>query len=672
MTHADRKGREGSAAARRAPIVPTAFAAIALTALTVFGAALPVAAQSRPLPGPLPVPRLIRQAIDNETRSPDGHPGKHYWTNYTRYRIEAELDPETAELRGRETVVYENRSRGELPALFFNLYQNLHAPGAVRNEPVEVTGGVHLERVAVQGVELPDGIVGRRAGYQVQGTVMALRLPEPLEKGDTVAVEIEWSVTLPQNGAGRMGHSEHEVYFVGYWFPKAAVFDDIRGWDAENYMGNAEFYDGFGDYEVALTVPEGWTVMGTGELLNPAMVYTPTVLERLRAAAEADTVVAVVTRRDRREGAVTVPGVDGKLVYRFRATNVRDFAWTASNVQRWDATSAVVPDRDGDGREDRVLIHSFWRDDRAPLWSKQAAFAKHAIEHHSRYTGIPYPWPHMTSVEGADIIGGGMEFPMLTLIGPYNGRTSEDLYNVTAHELAHMWVPMIVATNERRYAWMDEGSTTFLEDQARPDLRPGENADSIEAANYVRIARLELEAPMMTHGDYYPPGPAYGTASYSKPATLLVTLRALLGEDVFMRAYREFLRDWAYKHPTPWDFFNTFERVSGRDLDWFWVSWYFHTWALDQAVAEVRSAADGGHVVVIEDRGWAPMPAHVRIWTKGGVRDEEIPVDRWLEGRTRVEIVVPAEAGEVEKVEIDPEGRFPDLDRGNNRWRAGD
>lgn len=629
-------------------------------------------APNRPIPGPLVAPSFFRDAIDSRTRSAEGSPGRDYWQNHASYQIAATLDPVTGWVEGEELIVYENRSPEALPLVVLNLYQNIHVEGAARSEPLEITGGIILGGVEIDGVPVETRVQGRGAGYQVEGTVMVIRLPDVLEPGGSVEISLDWRVLLPQNGAGRMGHSEREMYFVAYWFPKMAVFDDLRGWDAEDYLGGAEFYDGFGDYDVTLRVPEGWTAMGTGTLMNPDEVLTEQVRNGLQVAATSDTIVHLITRADRRNGVATPSAASPEgLEYRFTASNVRDFTWTASNVQLWDATSAVVSDRDLDGAPDRVLIHSFWRDDRAPKWASQALYGKHAIEHHSEFTGMAYPWPHMTSVEGADIIGGGMEFPMLTLIGPYNSGSAEDLYNVTAHELAHMWVPMIVGSNERRYAWMDEGSTTFLEDQSRPHYWPGVNADSIESANYVQVAALGLEGAIMTHGDYYEPGPGYGTASYPKPATVLVMLRDMLGEEVFLEGYRSFLAEWSHKHPSPWDLFNTFERVSGKDLDWFWQSWYFETWVLDHAVQDVRPSGSGsGAVVVIADLGWVPMPVDVRIWTqRGGAIDMQIPVEEWLGGKTEVELEVAASAGEVLRVQVDPERLLPDAHPENNGWR---
>ncbi len=623
----------------------------------------------RPIPGPVVTPDFLRVALENGTRSETGAPGSEYWQNYASYEITAELEPKTGVVTGSATILYQNRSPVSMRIVAMNLYQNLHQAGAVRNEVQEITGGVVLERLTVDGVELSPANIQVAPGYAIDGTALWIRLEGRLDERDIAEIEIDWTVKLPQSGAGRMGHSDREVYFVAYWFPKMAVFDDLRGWDVEPYRGGAEFYDGYADYSVELTVPEGWTVMATGDLLNPEEVLTQQTRDRLATAATSDERVVVASRVDRRGGLVTAPGIDGKLTYTFEAQNVRDFTWTTSNVQLWDASSAVVADRDFDGVEDRVMIHSFWRDDRAPLWIDQVLYGKHSIEHHSRFTGYAYPWPHMTSVEGADIIGGGMEFPMLTLIVDYTGRGAADLYNVTAHELAHMWIPMIVGTNERRNAWMDEGSTSFLENQARPEYWPGTAPDSIEAQNYLQTVRVDREQELMRHGDFYEPGPAYTTASYAKPATILVTLRHMLGEDVFMEGYRTFIREWAMKYPSPWDLFATFERVAGVDLDWFWNTWYFETWSLDHAVGDVRSDGDGS-VIEVVDLGFAPMPVHVRIrMSRAGVVERDIPVDEWLAGKTMVEIRLPASMGEVTRVDIDPEMLLPDVNRGNNGWR---
>ena len=261
---------------------------------------------------------------------------------------------------------------------------------------------------------------------------------------------------------------------------------------------------------------------------------------------------------------------------------------------------------------------------------------------------------------------------MLTIIGPYDGQQATDLFNVTSHEIAHMWIPMIVGTDEKRYAWMDEGSTTFLEDESKMALWPGVDHHRVEARTYLQVAQAQMEQSMMRHGDYYEPGPGYGVASYPKPATLLVALRQLLGEETFREAYRTFILEWAYRHPSPWDFFNTMERFAEEDLDWFWTSYYFETWTLDQAVLSVTPKTAGGAVIRIVDRGLAFFPTSVRVRTQNGMDFvHEIPVEHWLDGNREYEIDVAASAGPVTRVEVDPQGYAPDVDRTNNFWPRG-
>jgi aminopeptidase N len=234
-----------------------------------------------------------------------------------------------------------------------------------------------------------------------------------------------------------------------------------------------------------------------------------------------------------------------------------------------------------------------------------------------------------------------------------------------------MWIPMIVGANEKRHAWIDEGSTTFLENQAKPDYWPGSaHSDSLDMEGYLMVARMEMEQPMMRHGDYYEPGPGYGTASYPKPASLLATLRNYLGEDAFMEAYQGFIRDWAYKHPAPWDFFNAFERTAGQDLDWFWTSFYYETWALDHAIAAVEVEGDET-IITVTDEGFALMPARLRIdTTDEGILEREVPVSHWLTGDVTAHVRIPSSAGRVTRVEVDPDRHFPDIDRSNNVWEA--
>lgn len=640
-------------------------AALSLVLVATVPASAQTGVQSnrteRPIPYPVVPPLAFRRAVERGTRTDRGEPGPRYWQQWTDYRIVADLDPATKTLRGTVDITYANHSPDTLGAVYLQLDQNLHAPGAIRNRVAEVTGGVTLRRVAANGRDLTEG-----RGFRVQNTILGVRPDAPLLPGRSLNLHLEWEFVVPASGVGRMGWNDDNLFFVAYWYPQMAVYDDLEGWQLDPYLGNSEFYDGYGNYDFAVTLPAGWVVQATGELQNPEAVLQPEILARLARARSSDDGIHIVTDRDLAEHRVTQPGERGMLTWRFHADSVRDVAFTALSGSLWGAARTPVGDRNGDGVEDYALAESFYRPS-APLWRNAWRYTQHSIDFLSRWTGLPYPWSHMTSVEGGGIIGGGMEFPMMTLIGDYRGRSDTALYNVHAHELAHMWVPMIVGVDERRRAWMDEGTTTFNENQARKEFYPGIDHDEDDRESYLALARTGGEGEMMRRTDYQYTDAARGTASYSKPASVLAALRGLLGEDVFVRAYRSYLATWAYKHPQPWDFFNAIERVAGQDLAWFWRSWYYETWTLDQAVGSVVQGSNEVRIT-IEDRGNVPMPARVAVVLNGGeMVFREVPVERWLDGYRSAELVLDV-TGPVQRVEIDPEGVFPDVDRTNNAW----
>lgn len=608
-------------------------------------------------------PPGFQQAIAAGTRTTTGEPGPNYWQNDAAYRMTVRVDPEGPRLEGSVVIEYRNHSPHPLPGLVLDLAQNLHAPGGMRLEPVEITGGVELERVAVAGTQVAEASVATgMAAYQVQGTKLLIRPQSPVPAGASVEIAIDWSLMVPEQGAGgRMGHSRGNVVHLAYFYPHMAVFDDVEGWHMDQFLGNAEFYHGFADYDVTIEAPAGWLVFGTGELVNRSEVLAPEVLARLEMAERSDSVIRVVDFSDAAQATRLSTGTQR---WSFRAERIRDVAFSLTRESAWDAARTPVGDRDGDGQVDHARVDAVYRTS-APLWSEVAAYSQHAIRFLSEYTAIPYPWPHMTAVEGAGIIGGGMEFPMITLMGDYNAAGADALYNVTAHELAHMWVPMIVSTNERRFAWIDEGTTNFNENQARADLTPTATPELADRASYLNLARAGAEGEIVRRSDYHYTQNAYVVATYFKPSVLLTTLRELLGAERFATAYHTFLQRWSYRHPYPWDLWNTFEDLTGEELGWFWRHWYHGTGVLDQAVESV-TAREGGTEIVIRAIGEAPMPTRLSITlADGGTLQREIPVEEWLDGaRTRAIEVT----GEVVRVEIDPENAFPDVDRTNNSW----
>jgi hypothetical protein len=621
----------------------------------------------RPIPYPITPSLEYQQAVDNGTRTVTGGPGPDYWTNTATYDIEATLSPSTHNLRGQETIVYTNNSPDSLQYLVLHLRQNLHREGAIRNRSVEITGGMHLSDVRVEQTSLVEHnngrTIGTESGYVVDGAILYLTPSQAVAPDSEVEISLSWNFEVPSSdGAPRMGREDNKVYFLGYWYPQMAVYDDVQGWDTDPYMGNGEFYMGYADYDVRFTVPQGWLVGATGQLENPADVLAPNVRDRLNQLSR-DSVRTLVGADERNAGTSTTRDPSQQLTWHFQATNVRDFAIGTSNEYIWKATRATAGDVNGDGSDEMSTIHVLYRPE-AQTWSRAAEFSRFSIEHLSDRL-VPYPYPQMTSVEG--IIGGGMEYPMITLIG----STSSDrgLFHLTYHELSHMWFPMLVGSQETDYTWMDEGLVSF-------NTNDGTNAffDEARAWNpnrqyYYYVAGTRDDFPVMRHGDRYPvEGPARTIASYNKPALVLHALRGILGDETFFEAYRTYTQQWRNKHPYPHDLFNTFEEIAGRDLDWFWSSMLYETWTVDLAVESVDTQSDSVRVT-IRDEGRAPMPVSVKAtYADGSTETKRVPVSVWLKGKRETTLAFPS--GQTIRVELDPENFLPDVNRTNNRWQG--
>ncbi|HKJ92450.1 MAG TPA: M1 family metallopeptidase, partial [Longimicrobiales bacterium] len=522
------------------------------------------AAGARPIPGPVYESAAFTRAVQRGTRTRTGEPGPRYWVQHPRYAIDATLDPTRDRVTGRETVLYANHAPDTLRTLYVYLRQNVFAEGVPRRQSVPITGGVTLERVVVDGQTLQaqprdnpampitaaPATTPRPGQYAVDGTVMRIPLARPLPPGDSASLAFGWSYTPPPAPAdGREGHDGH-VYFMGYWYPQVAVYDDVNGWVTDPYLLEAEFYMDPADYDVRITVPHGWAVDATGTLRNDDVVLTRAARDSLAAARRTGRVVRVLT-----------PGRDADRVFakggrtttwHFVANDVRDFSWGTSDRYAWDATRALVGGRAG-AAPDTVAINSFFRlTAAAAAWRIGGArYTRDAIEQLSAYLW-PYPWPKMTSMEGV-LDGGGMEYPMMTLMQPWADTLS--LAGDLMHETGHMWFPMQVGSNETRYPWMDEGFTQFdvaqgmraLYGVPRTGGRPNDSEDG-QRALYLRDARAGHDHQLMLPGDEYPQS-LYFTMYYDKTAQVLASLRAMLGEATFHRAFRTYGKRWINKHP---------------------------------------------------------------------------------------------------------------------------
>ena len=601
---------------------------------------------ARVVPYPIDLPVGFLAAVANGTRTRTGAPGPEHWSDRATYRLEVELDVAQKRLAGRATLTYHNRSPEELERVWIHLYQDLMRPGAQRTRFVEPVGGLDVEAVRVGGQQV-------RA--RVFDTRMLVDLDPPLPPGGERTLEIDYAFVVPPAGAGpRMGHEDENVFYLGYWYPQFAVHDDVDGWVADPYRGNGEFYMGYADYELALTVPQGYLVRATGELQNADEVLTETARERLALAAQQREVVHVLDEADLAAGRQTATSPSGKLTWRFRAENVRDVAVSVARTYLWDATHAVVKDKDGPGKDGVAMIHAVYEPDSGD-WRRGAEYTRHTIEYMSAHVH-PYPWPHMTACEG--IIGGGMEYPMMTIVG---GRRPA---GTIAHEVIHMWFPMLVGSNEKRFAWQDEGFTSFWTTLCRDDFTDRTRGPRRDVLFYGNVVRRGGDVVCMRHADAYGEDD-FGFASYSKPAAVLHQLRGLLGDETFFAAFRRYVRDWAFRHPTPYDFFHTFADVAGQDLDWYFRTWLFEAWPLDHAIADVTANGDGT-VVTIADVGRAVHPAVVEVtYGDGSKARQTVPVDTWWRG-TRAELTF---GPDVSEVVVDPDLTSLDRDRDDNRWR---
>ncbi len=631
------------------------------------GAALDTA--PRPYLRPVEVPDEFQRALRAGTRSQTGAPGARYWQQGVRYTIAATLNPTERRVTGTQRIVYHNRSPDALPLVVFNLYQNLFSREFAGNAAGATEGfvltrfdaaGAPLPRITQQQFEAAQREARSSVGYLVTGTLARALLPQPLAAGDSLVFEIDWNFRVPPGTFPRTGWEDAlggRVFAVAQWYPQVATYDDVQGWDVTPYRSQGEFYLEYGDFDVSLTLPAGWTVGATGTLQNPEQVLRPEIRQRLQAAAASDTTMRIVAAADLRAGATTA-GTEGQVTWRFTASDVRDFAWSASDRYLWDASRARVPAAGGGTRD--VAVHALYRPN-APHWQDAARMGLHSTEFLSRLT-IPYAYPQITVAEGPIY---GMEYPMMVFIGRPLQRLA--LYEVIAHEVAHQWFPMMVGQDEAAYAWMDEGFATYKEANAVRDFFPDHDPWAQPRQAYLAIAGTRAEAPMMRHIDLVF-GEGFGVSAYFKPGTLMRSLQRVLGDEVFQRGMRTYATEWSSRHPQPWDFFNTMERVSGRELDWFFYPWFFRTVTLDQAIGGV-ARTEGGVQVTVRDLGQVPAPTEIVVSVAGGQPVvHTVPVEQWLNPGTRsITVTIPV-AGTVTRVELDPEQYFPDTNRRNNVW----
>jgi hypothetical protein len=613
----------------------------------------------------------------NAYRSGDGTPGPDYWQNRADYKIAATLDPGTANLSGEETITYTNNSPSTLEALWVQLDENTYkadararfaaGEGRRRRAVAQTTDGFVLD-----AVEIGEGSQAQKADYVVSDTRMQVRLPQPLKShGGQLKLHIRYHYTVPAGSSGRTGHAptkNGEIFDLAQWYPRMAVFDDLRGWDTLPYLGS-EFYLEYGDVDYAVTVPWDMLVAGSGELTNPDEVLTTTEKARLAQARTSDKTVMIRTAQEINDPA-SRPRQSGTLTWRFHMSDTRDVAFSASKAFIWDAARMNLP-----GGKTGLAQSVYPVEGAVPGgWGRSTEYLKHAVENFSRRWAV-YPWPVASSLGGPI---DGMEYPSVAF-DSYKDHGPQ-LFWITAHEIGHTWFPMMVGSNERRDQWMDEGFNTFIDIYESDDFkefgpkRDGEYAPKKGNPVEEILPLLEdRDAPvMLTRSDQVSEKYRH-PLTYFKSALGLVLLREqILGPERFDWAFRKYIADWSFKHPAPSDFFRAMESSAGEDLSWFWRGWYFRNWTLDMAVEKVEPAEGGwskGAVVTVDNLDRMVMPVTLDVAFQGGAHQRlKLPAETWIQ-KTQAHIRLDS-SQPVVSVTLDPDHVIPDKDRRNNVLRV--
>ncbi|HEY1951263.1 MAG TPA: M1 family metallopeptidase [Gemmatimonadaceae bacterium] len=631
------------------------FALLSAAAFIVAGCATAPVATLAPVnaaTSSLYIPRDVRGAFRKGTRSPDGRPGPNYWQNRARYRIAVTALPPDRNIRGTEEITYFNNSPDTLPGVVLKLLLNIHQPGAPRGgaaSPDYLTTGVHIDSVAVNHQQTP------WAGGNNPRTSQRLRFPSPLRPHDSVNLAIKWHYEISKE-SNREGMIDSTTWYLAYFYPRVAVYDDYNGWDTMDFTDVQEFYSDFNDYDVAITVPANFVVWGTGTLLNPSEVLRPATLERYTRSFTSDQPITIASKAEMLARSVTTPS---RNTWHFRASDIPDMTYNLSDHYVWDAASVVVDD----AANRRASVQAAYNDTAADF-HHMVSFGRHALDWLSHnWPGVPYPYEKSTIVEGF----AGMEYPMMVNDESYADTVFSRF--VAEHEIAHTYFPFYMGINESRYAFMDEGwATTFEYLIGSSDLgtqRASEFFKQFRVNGWSHNPTALEDLPIITPADALAPR-AYGDNAYGKAALGYLALKDMLGDAMFRNALHAFMDRWHGKHPIPWDFFNTVNNVTGQNLDWFWTNWFFSNGFIDVGVNSVTKTGDG-YSVVIDNVGGMPAPLDINAhYTDGTAQLLHQTAAVWRANPRQAAVTVPT-SKTLQSLSLDT-GIWVDADSTNNRW----
>lgn len=610
-----------------------------------------------------------------EYRAATGEPGPKYWQNRADYKLEAQLDEENNEITGTEVLTYTNNSPLKLGFIWMQLDQNLFKQDSRGSSIVPLSGSrnaghgqVFDAGFKIKSVKLISDAKGSTATdvkFMINDTRMQVFLPKEVSAaGGVLKLKIEYSFISPDYGSDRMGIMQTKngkIFTIAQWYPRMCVFDDQMGWNTLPYTGPSEFYLEYGDFDIKITAPSKDIVVCSGELQNPAEVYTPEQQKRWAQAAQSEKTVIIRSAAEVTD-AKSRPADKAKLTWHFIIKNARDASWGASSAFIIDAAKMKLPS----GKKSIAISAYPVESDGTAAWGRSTEFVKNSIEYNSA-KWFEYPYPAATAVAGTP---GGMEYPGIVFCGAKSGGRS--LWGVNDHEFGHTWFPMIVGSNERLYGWMDEGFNTFINTLSTGNFNNGEfksttPRDMHKTGDSFTLPALE---PILSNPENLKER-NNGTLLYSKPSAGLVLLREqILGPERFDFAFTTYINRWAFKHPTPDDFFRTMENAAGESLQWFWRGWFVNNWRLDVSVREVSYVDNDpskGAVIVLDNLEKMAMPVILEVKTKSGKTDRiKLPAEIW-ERNVSWRFKYPS-TEEIESVTYDPDNVLPDFNPSNNVW----
>jgi len=603
-----------------------------------------------------PLPLEVKQAYKSGTRAPSGYPGPNYWQNNAKYEIDVRLLLGEKILKGEEMVTYFNNSPDTLDRIVIRLYQNIYKKGNPREWPMgdNETEGVIIDWLIINGdsIDLDD-----RRSANVFATNLTVMLPKPLLPDDSLEMETRWNFEISDRTL-RTGHYGNNRFFIAYWYPQIAVYDDIDGWDRVEYLGMVEYYNDFNEYDVKISAPPGYVVWATGDLVNERDMFSDFVLKNLITARLTNDITRIFSAEDfkKRNKIIRYDGINAfhTNIWHFQATQVPDFSFAVTRDVNWDGSSLMV---DSLTRR-RVFVDAVYADS-ARTYQQSAEWARASVAYMSfELPGVPFPYPHMTTVSN-DTRGGGMESPMMANNG--DPKSPPDAALTIFHEIAHSYFPFYMGTNERKYAWMDEGWAAFLPLEFSKKYFPDHPYDSRSIKGFELISGREREATPMTLsysiGDY----DSYRSHAYVRSALAYYFLQDAMGKIQFKSALQEYMRIWHGKHPLPYDFFNVFKNYSGMDLDWFLNPWFFTRAYADLGIKKITN----DNKIVIQNYGGLPLPVVVICEFADGTTElVRKSTSVWRLGDPAIIIQVDSDKM-IKKVSLGSE-LVPDVDDSNN------